>query len=61
MAKPVLDGYIGIKFEAVCVDKKLPTPGEEYKTSFKENGLRLLQYNMEKKEEAAPKEEKPNA
>jgi L-fuculose-phosphate aldolase len=46
MAKPVLDGYIGIKFAAVCLDKKLPAPGEEYKTSFKENGLRLLQYNM---------------
>jgi len=46
MAKPVLDGYIGIKFEAICVDKKLPAAGEEYKNSFKENGLRLLQYNM---------------
>lgn len=46
MAKPVLDGYIGIKFVAICVDKKLPAPGEAYKTSFKENGLRLLQYNM---------------
>ena len=46
MAKPVLDGYIGIKFEAICMDKKLPAPGEEYKISFKENGLRLLQYNM---------------
>jgi L-fuculose-phosphate aldolase len=46
MAKPVLDGYIGIKFEAICMDKKLPAPGKEYKDSFKENGLRLLQYNM---------------
>ncbi len=46
MTKPVLDGYIGIKFEAICMDKKLPAPGEEYKISFKENGLRLLQYNM---------------
>jgi len=46
MAKPVLNGYIGIKFEAICMDKKLPAPGEEYKTSFKENGLRLLHYNM---------------
>ena len=46
MAKPVLDGYIGIKFEAICMDKKLPAPGEEYKNSFKENGLRLLHYNM---------------
>jgi ribulose-5-phosphate 4-epimerase/fuculose-1-phosphate aldolase len=46
MAKAVLDGYIGIKFQAICLDKKLPAPGEEYKTSFKENGLRLLQYKM---------------
>ena len=46
MAKPVLDGYIGIKFEAICMDKKLPALSEEYKTSFKENGLRLLHYNM---------------
>jgi L-fuculose-phosphate aldolase len=46
MAKPLLDGYIGIKFEAICMDKKLPAPCEKYKTSFKENGMRLLQYNM---------------
>ncbi len=46
MNKAILNGYIGIKFEAICMDKKLPAPGEEYKTSFKENGLRLLQYNM---------------
>lgn len=46
MNKAVLDGYIGIKFEAICMDKKLPAPCDEYKTSFKKNGLRLLQYNM---------------
>lgn len=46
MEKEVLDGYIGIKFKAICMDKKLPSPCEKYKTSFKENGLRLLQYNM---------------
>jgi L-fuculose-phosphate aldolase len=46
MKKAILDGYIGIKFEAICIDKKIPGPYERYKTSFKENGLRLLDYNM---------------
>lgn len=46
MKKTILDGYIGIKFEAICLDKKLPALCEEYKTPFKENGLRLLQHNM---------------
>jgi L-fuculose-phosphate aldolase len=46
MTKEILDGYIGVKFEAICIDKKIPDSYEEYKNSFKENGLRLLQYNM---------------
>lgn len=46
MGKEILDGYIGIKFETICIDKNLPGSCEEYITSFKENGLRLLQYNM---------------
>ena len=46
MKKAILDGYIGIKFEAICIDKKLPGPCEELITAFKENGLRLLHYNM---------------
>ncbi|MGD2087244.1 MAG: class II aldolase/adducin family protein [Candidatus Aminicenantes bacterium] len=46
MGKEFLDGYIGVKFEAICMEKKLPASCEKYKNSFKENGLRLLQYNM---------------
>jgi L-fuculose-phosphate aldolase len=46
MGKAILDGYIGIKFEAICIDKKLPAPCDKYKSSFKENGSRLLEYNM---------------
>jgi L-fuculose-phosphate aldolase len=46
MKKAILEGYIGIKFDAICMDKKIPAPYEEYKTSFQKNGLRLLQYNM---------------
>ncbi len=46
MGKAILDGYIGIKFEAICIDKKLPAPCDKDKSSFKENGSRLLQYNM---------------
>ena len=30
MNKAILDGYIGIKFEAMCIDKKLPSSSEEF-------------------------------
>lgn len=46
MAKAVLDGYIGIKFEAICIAEKLPDRYEEYISFFKENGTRLLTYDM---------------
>ena len=46
MDKSVLDGYIGIKFNAVCIEERLPHPCKEFIPSFKENGKRLLDYNM---------------
>lgn len=46
MAKAILEGYIGIKFEAICIAEKLPNQCEEYISSFKENGTRLLEYDM---------------
>ena len=46
MAKAILDGYIGVKFDALCIDEKLPYGCEQYISSFKENGKRLLDYNM---------------
>ena len=46
MDKSVLDGYIGIKFNAVCIEERPPYPCEEFIPSFKENGKRLLDYNM---------------
>jgi len=44
--KSLLNGYIGVKFKAVCLDKRLPQQCETYISSFKENGKRLLHYNM---------------
>jgi L-fuculose-phosphate aldolase len=46
MDKSILDGYIGIKFNAVCIAEKLPYYSEKIISSFKENGKRLLRYNM---------------
>jgi len=46
MDKPVLDGYMGIKFDARCIGEKLPRPCDELMASFKENGKRLLHYHM---------------
>jgi L-fuculose-phosphate aldolase len=46
MEKKVLDGYMGIKFNARCTEEKLPHPCEEFISSFKENGKRLLHYHM---------------
>ena len=44
--KSLLNGYTGVKFKAVCLDKRLPQQGETYISAFKENGKRLLDYNM---------------
>jgi L-fuculose-phosphate aldolase len=46
MDKSILDGYIGIKFNALCIEEKLPHPIEEFIPLFKENGKRLLDDNM---------------
>jgi ribulose-5-phosphate 4-epimerase/fuculose-1-phosphate aldolase len=46
MKKKILDGYIGIKFNATQLDSALPENGEEYIPFFQENGKRLLEYNM---------------
>lgn len=44
--KAVLNGYVGVKFKAVCLDKRLPQECETYISAFKESGKRLLGYNM---------------
>lgn len=46
MSKSILDGYIGIKFEAVLIDKKLPSKCKEYIPFFKENGKILFDNDM---------------
>lgn len=46
MKKSILDGYIGVKFEAVCRDKNLPAHCDEIISIFKENGKQLLHYGM---------------
>lgn len=46
MEKSILDGYVGVKFQAACVDEKLPAACKDYISSFIENGKRLLDYNM---------------
>lgn len=44
--KSVLPGYIGIKFKAVCVEKKLPDKCEGGVSTFQKNGRRLLHYDL---------------
>jgi L-fuculose-phosphate aldolase len=46
MAKSLLDGYVGVKFKAVCLDEKLPEACEDCVSLFKQNGGRLLDYQM---------------
>ncbi len=46
MEKKILEGYIGVKFEAQCLGDDLPPGCESHIASFTETGNRLLQYNM---------------
>lgn len=46
MAKELLNGYVGIKFEAECMNDGLPDKCKEFISIFKKNGKRLLDYNM---------------
>ena len=44
--KEILDGYVGIKFEAICEDSSLPEEIASLFEDFKHNTLRLKEYNM---------------
>ncbi|MCP4218993.1 MAG: class II aldolase/adducin family protein [bacterium] len=46
MKKTIMDGYIGIKFDAQCRDKQLPPNCEKEISAFRENGKLLLQHQM---------------
>ncbi len=46
MDKSILDGYIGIKFQAECISSKLPFRCIKCISSFKENGKILFEHDM---------------
>lgn len=46
MDKSLLDGYIGIKFQAECISSKLPFRCIKCISSFKENGKILFENDM---------------
>lgn len=46
MTKEIMEGYVGVKFDAVCLGKNLPETSGEFIQTFRENGAKLLEYNM---------------
>ena len=42
----ILNGYIGIKFNAIRINSEVPEDCEKYIDDFKRNGKRLLEHNM---------------
>ena len=46
MEKSFLHGYVGVKFDTVCLDNKLPDVCKKYIPFFKKSGNLLLKHNM---------------